>query len=459
MTVYIQSGTDLEMIEHLKQNVMKDDYVYTKGEWYGYRDGIWEASPSVDREVYDHIKNLSNLEVHTAKGTFQYKLNNKERKAVEDFLKAEYKDPEFFNTSVNPISFLNGTLVIKDNQLTLVPHSKSLKSTYNTGFDYDKTIDFSLLYPLYFNSIFELESAEKLAIIQEFIGAALFGIAPRYEVALCFVGSGSNGKSTLVEVLESVFDRKVITSISPDLFKNQFALEQLNNKRLNAVPEVSPDVFIKSDCMKPLCSGQRMQVSKKGKDPYDMIPIAAHIFCFNNIPASDDHSDGFWRRWTFIKFDKTFDHKKPAVIKQAVMQLQSELVMWALAGLERLLTNGGYTEVPSSDKIKDEQRTDSDVVLDFCKHNIDMSATNIMLNSKTEWEWKEIPAQQVYNKFSTFAKDTGRKLIGAQTFKKRMVNIFGEKVHRMTNYSFYYFVKQANYDTIPELKRDFNVNN
>src|SRR5690606_542031 len=44
--------------------------------------------------------------------------------------------------------------------------------------------------------------------------------------------------------------------------------------------------------------------------PFDFTPQCGHIFSCNALPATEDQSAGFWRRWKVIRFPNRFEGSK-----------------------------------------------------------------------------------------------------------------------------------------------------
>jgi putative DNA primase/helicase len=103
--------------------------------------------------------------------------------------------------------------------------------------------------------------------------------------------------------------------------------------------------------LKAIASGVLTQYERKGQDPYDEVIFTKLVFAVNNLPKSQDTSEGFARKLMIIPFEKTFTDKEkdPDLIDELLKELPG-IFVWALKGLKRLVDN--KYKFSSSKKIK-----------------------------------------------------------------------------------------------------------
>jgi P4 family phage/plasmid primase-like protien len=194
--------------------------------------------------------------------------------------------------------------------------------------------------------------ADSALVVQEFVGAALFGDATRYERALVLWGDGGNGKSVFANTIRLLFDKESVSSYAPQQFHDNGIKAALRLARLNVVMELPERELIDTSSLKAIITGDNISARR----PYDVEPLsfdskAAHLFCCNALPETRNTDRGFWRRWITVGFTRT-----PTVVDQYLKQkLEGEvagIVAWGVAGFERLKRQGRYTEPDSATEIQ-----------------------------------------------------------------------------------------------------------
>ena len=138
-------------------------------------------------------------------------------------------------------------------------------------------------------------------------------------MALCFIkknimqkgyvnyGTGSNGKSTLLKILETMLGKLHTCAIEIQGFqKNQFVGYNLLHKCANLSPDGDTEVIKKTGFLKSLLAGDSIDCEQKYKDPFKFTPYCTMIFTFNELPVVQDSSDGFARKIQMIHWDQKF---------------------------------------------------------------------------------------------------------------------------------------------------------
>lgn len=191
-----------------------------------------------------------------------------------------------------------------------------------------------------------------------------------YERAFIFYGDGSNGKSTILDLIKTFLGSRNYSAIPLDKLSNKFSTAELEHKLANIADDLN-DVAIKENgTIKQLISGRSIQVERKGQDPFDLVSYATHIFSCNEIPKSFDRSSGFYRRWIYIPFNARFSASDPdydPLIKEKITSdtSLSYLLNLAIEGAQRLIKNKGFTEPKKSKALKEEYKVKNSHVLSW----------------------------------------------------------------------------------------------
>ncbi len=120
--------------------------------------------------------------------------------------------------------------------------------------------------------------------------------------AFLLLGSGSNGKSTLLHVLRAIHPKN--TAVRIDKLDGQFAMAPLASKTLylaTEAPKVLSDPI--QQVLKALISRDPMSAENKGKDAYTTVPRGTLFLALNAMFSVTSHEHGFWRKICMIPFN------------------------------------------------------------------------------------------------------------------------------------------------------------
>jgi putative DNA primase/helicase len=199
-------------------------------------------------------------------------------------------------------------------------------------------------------------------LVQEYVGYTLTG-STEFQTAQFWVGSGSNGKSVLLNVVRALHAKPVAMELDK---LDGFARAAIVGASLIACDE-TPKGKINQQTLKKLISGGVVDVTPKYSQPFSYQPLAKWIICSNHIPALNDHSDGWWRRLHIIEWNVQVKGKNiiPNLDQRIIYDELHIVLDWALEGLQRLYKRG-YFEIPEAVQLaKQEAMAESNSVHDW----------------------------------------------------------------------------------------------
>lgn len=240
----------------------------------------------------------------------------------------------------------NGTLDIKTGEFVDVfypdeYHITALPVTYDseaTCSDFKKFLDDVL------------GSKDDILAIEEFLGYMLYK-SNVYEIVVLLNGSGSNGKTVLLDVIKRFLGQENITGVTPQrLEKSNFAAAQLHGKLANICADIPSQALRHTGLLKMITSTDLIYAEHKNRDPFDFENYAKLIFSCNTVPESYDDSDAFYRRWKIIDLPNTFTPDSEGYVPKDVLMEKlvneaelSGILNLALEGLQRLRENHQLT--------------------------------------------------------------------------------------------------------------------
>ena len=261
---------------------------------------------------------------------------------------------------------------------------------------------------------------EVIQLFGEMLGAVLLKHA-RYQKAFLFYGSGSNGKSTILDLIKTFLGRRNYAAIALEKVTDRFNTAELENKLANIGDDVDNTTIKDTGTLKKLFSGNAIMVERKGERPYMIEPYATHIYSCNSIPRSFDKSEGFYRRWLLIPFNARFTAEDPdydPLIEDKITTptALSYLLNVAIKGAQRLMKNGRFTEPQSVIDALEAYKADNSTVLSWIDDR-ELNADYFLEN----------PRDKVYSEFADWCKVSGIKsgmVTGKKTFFREVAQKF-----------------------------------
>ena len=123
-------------------------------------------------------------------------------------------------------------------------------------------------------------------------------------------GDGSNGKSTLLTLIELAFGRYLMKSPSSMLTQGDFNFNsevvKLKGIRLLMTHENESDSCLNVGRIKQLVCGDKICCRLLYSDPFDFIPQFKPVFCCNRLPVLSSDDAGTTRRLRIIEFASHF---------------------------------------------------------------------------------------------------------------------------------------------------------
>ena len=139
------------------------------------------------------------------------------------------------------------------------------------------------------------------------------------QTAFMLTGTGSNGKSTLLEIIEVLIGIGNISRTPfPDYGKDRWAKGGLVGKSVALDDDIDLSVPL-SSAVKALITQKYHQGEEKYKNAFVFKMMATFIGAINGQPHTLDMTNAFWRRWCILDFPNIFD--KDARRKREIMEM------------------------------------------------------------------------------------------------------------------------------------------
>ena len=203
----------------------------------------------------------------------------------------------------------------------------------------------------------------------EVMGMCMYRSAEFTQSAI-LLGSGANGKSTFIRMLQALLGRENISSLDLGMLNMQFHTKQLAGKLANLGDDISNE-FKNGDkltAFKKIVDGNIIFADVKGVDGFDFEPYCTMVFSANEFPELADYTDGMMRRLFAIEFNAKFSKSDPDYDPRIARKVTSEeaceyMCKLGVAGLARIMDANGFTPTAASARRVNEIRANSDAVL------------------------------------------------------------------------------------------------
>jgi putative DNA primase/helicase len=183
---------------------------------------------------------------------------------------------------------------------------------------------------------------ENKITLYEILAYSLYQGYPIHRVFTLY-GGGRNGKSQYEEIVKNLIGVNNTCSTSIDnLSQSRFESFNLFKKRVAFIAETDFGVMRKTSMFKALSGDDSMRAEIKGKGNISFNNYAKIIIGTNNLPSTDDKTNGFYSRWLIIDFPNQFKDGKPVVLKIPEWEYEN-LCRKLIPILKNLLDRGSFT--------------------------------------------------------------------------------------------------------------------
>lgn len=325
-----------------------------------------------------------------------------------------FRQVAFDRTDRRSIPAANGILRCEKGQWTLNPYRREDYRRVRLPVVYDPQAKCPR-FDQFLKEVFEgtPDSHERGRLVLEFLGLSLTATT-EFEKALMLVGSGGNGKSVLVRVLESMAGSRNRSAVQLKQLENRFQRAHLDGKIVNIMTELSEGAELPDAEVKAIISGEPITAEHKLRPPFEFFPIAKLWLLTNHLPGSRDLSDGLFRRFSILTFPNRFDDKptRDTSLSEKLAAESSGILNYCLQALAGVYERGALTEPKSSREAVDAWRRDTDQVAAFIDEAMILEPG------------ASISSKEAYESYQGWAKESGiRRLLGRKNFTQRLANM------------------------------------
>ena len=305
------------------------------------------------------------------------------------------------------INLINGTYEITGNDHKLRAFRRDDFLTYQLPFRYDKDSD-APTFKSFLNQV--LPDEELQQILAEYIGY-VFAKNLKLDKFLVLYGTGANGKSVFYEIITALLGKENVSNYSLKNLNEEHNRALIMDKLLNYGSEINAS--IEHDIFKTLVSGEPIQARLKYQNSMMIEHYARLCFNCNELPSEVEHTDGYYRRFLIVPFEKFIPEtdRDPELAQRIISGELSGVFNWVLQGLDSLLKHKRFTESKAVKKTLQDYKLESDPVLLFLEdtgyHSSDESTISL---------------RDFYTEYVHFCISSGYHKASIKKFSKRLRN-------------------------------------
>ena len=412
-------------------------YSYTRKNWYFYNGKIW----TLDQE--GKVKQLVDEILVKMKKEPIFVSDDIDEEEAQKLLRRHLKYSRGSNGKTNMLKETQHLLPVSAESFDRDKHLLNVQNGYidlKTGklHDHDKDLLFSKIAspeytdkidcPMWLDFLDQIfdGNQELISYMQRAVGYSLSGSTEEQQMFILY-GNGRNGKSVFLDIITEMIGTYTV-NIQPQtlMVKNMSGgansdIARLQNARLVTTTEPNDGMRFDEGLVKQITGGDTVTARFLYGDEFDYNPEFKLWMATNHKPIIRGTDDGIWRRMVIVPF--TVQISESRVDKNLKYKLRREMIAilnWAVEGYRDWLHNG-LNEPKIIEQQRKTYRTEMDVVELFIEE--------CCLRKENERE----KASDLYNVYSSWAKDNHQYLMSNTKFGKEMSNKF-QKLKSGTNY-------------------------
>lgn len=369
--------------------------IYSGGSFHRYEGGVYQ---------YWHPEELeqSIIEILDS-GVKPYELDS-----VKRMLGAlNFKRPEDINRH-GLLNLKNGILNLDTGELR--EHSPSIFSTVQSGVSFAPAAQ----WPRWKKFLDDVLPDDSLQILLSEIFGYCLTPSVAFHKAFFLLGDGANGKSVVLDILESLLGAENCSALMLSDLNERFRLAELYGKLVNIVQEVEAKSLLADAKFKSVVAGGTLVGERKNQHPFKFRPFAKWVVACNALPASRDRSYGFLRRIVILPFEKTIpvEARNPNLATELIEAELSGILNWAIGGYNHLMENEKFTQPKAVQQALEEYKEFIDPVIMFMREKISSS------------EDGSTSLKKIYARYKLWCEDNGFKPVSSIALRKSVEKAF-----------------------------------
>ncbi len=402
-------------------------YNYSRGVWHVWTGSHWgeDTAGQMDQLAKDTVRSIPQEAVGLEGEAYTRRLkwgasseSAGKRAAMIELARSEPGIPVLADAlDANPwlLNVANGTLDLLTGELR--PHDRADLITRCLRTPYDRAAECPTFLG-FLDRVFA-GNTELISYVQRMIGYALTG-SIREQAIFIAHGNGSNGKSTLLNVVSNLLGDYAVQADTESFLERQGDriredVAALDGARFVSASETADGKRLSEAFVKKATGGEKLRARRLFENGYTFLPTCKVWLSTNHRPQIIGTDHAIWRRIRLIPFmvtipDNERDRDLPA-------KLEAELpgiLAWAVEGCRQWLSIG---EQPSTAVMQAtaQYRRDSDALANWLEDRCELKA-----GAREQ-------SRELYSDYVSYCDRSGEEALKQRTFGTRLTERgFGE---------------------------------
>lgn len=266
------------------------------------------------------------------------------------------------------------------------------------------------------------DKQENEVMLKELMGYCFYRAMP-FQNFFLLVGSGANGKSVYLNILQEMLGRQNVSGISLQQLadhNNRFITGELYLKNANIFGDLSPTGMKDVGRLKELTGDDVITSDRKFKGVFSFRNYSKIIASCNAIPETPEFSDAFFRRPIIINFPYSFEGKEDRTLfqKLATPENMSLFFLDSIRAFKEAISNN---KLIRNESIEEKKK----LYLHYS------NSARAFIELKLEYDPdSELETQEIYLKYKEFCKAEKLVVRDERWFFIDLYRAFGNRVYK-----------------------------
>ena len=277
-----------------------------------------------------------------------------------------------------------------------------------------------------------LGSPEMVEALQDAIGYLLL---PKFnlEKMICFVGEGSNGKTTVNKVVRMLvgannYSSQRLHMLTKEGGEGAYARAAMVGKLINITEELSPKAM-ESTLFKEIVSGDEVDARWPYGRPFTLARCPKQLASTNTTDRLvQERTEGFQRRLHLIPFNyRIVDADKDTQIANKLAVELPGILNWVLAGAARVMKQQRLGTAPEMTHLFEKVVRDSSTTQQYFEERLDQIPVP---DKREDWPKTVCHIGPIYEDYVRYCQDNGYHPVGRNKFSRELERLGAVKINK-----------------------------
>lgn len=298
------------------------------------------------------------------------------------------------------LAFKNGLLHLPTR--AWLPSTRAFFGLNAVGFDYDAEAPTPAAWLNFLSQLWPGD-AESIAALQEIFGLALTGDTS-FQKLFLLIGPKRGGKGNIARVLTAMVGLDNVTAPTLNGLGQHFGLESLIGKTLAVISDARlggrADLGAVVENLLRISGEDTISVPRKHRADWTAKLRTRFLIISNELPNFLDQSGALASRFVVLRLTRSFFGNEDRGLTQRLLQELPGILLWSLAGLDRLRERGHFLQPASALEMVKQLETIASPIKAFIADKCEISPG------------ASIPCSDLFAAWSIWSSEQGRDHVG-----------------------------------------------